>query len=59
MNLQVIECNGRMYYLENELKDLDKAYFYGCSKSRTMIAKKSIPETEYVFATNEKNGCGK
>jgi len=54
MNLQEIECNGRMYYLESDLKELDKAYFYGCSKSRSIIAKKSIPDTEYVFALQTK-----
>lgn len=53
-DIKTIECNDRLYYIESDLKELDKAYFYGCSKSRSMIAKKNIPETEYVFAVQIK-----
>lgn len=44
----------RLYFLEMELKEMDKSYFYGCSKSRSVIEKKRIPETEYVFAIQKK-----
>lgn len=53
-SIKAIECNNIFYYLENDLKEIDKAYFYGCSKSRSMIEKKSIPETEYLFAVLSK-----
>jgi hypothetical protein len=52
--MEVISCEGKSYYREEDLKDADKAYFYGCSRSRSIIEKKSIPDTEYVFAILKK-----
>lgn len=48
--MQVISCKGKSYYREEDLKEVDKAYFYGCSRARSIIDRKSIPDTEYVFA---------
>lgn len=53
-SIKTINYKDRLYYLESDLREVDKAYFYGCSKSRSMVEKKNIPETEYLFAVLSK-----
>lgn len=55
--MRVVECEGKLYYREEELKMSDQAYFYGCSGRRSIIEKKSLSEGDYVFAIlNKKTG---
>ena len=45
-----------MYYNSKDLFNYDKLFYYGCkSKPRTIITKKNIPETEYIFANQKLN----
>lgn len=40
------------YYIADDLREYDKNYFFGCSKtSRLIIDKKNIPPNEYKYAT--------
>lgn len=41
------------YYIADDLREYDKNYFFGCSKtSRLIIDKKKIPESEYKYVTS-------
>jgi len=52
----VDSANPKMYYNNTHLLQYDAIFYYGCkTKPRTIIAKKGIPETEYLYA-NVKQG---
>ena len=42
--------NNKIMYKADELYQYDKAYFYGCSRVRTIIKKKNISTNDYLFA---------
>ena len=47
---------SKMYYNNTDLFQYNKLFFYGCTtKPKTIITKKSIPETEYLYANLKKN----
>ena len=47
---------GRMYYNNTDLFQYNKLFYYGCTvKPKTIITKKKIPETEYLYANLKKN----
>ena len=47
---------SRMYYNNTDLFQYNKLFFYGCTtKPKTIITKKLIPETEYLYANLKKN----
>jgi len=48
--------NEKMYYNSKELLDYNPEFYYGCkSKPKTIIAKKKIPESEYLYANLKLN----
>ena len=55
--MQTISFNKQQYYSADELKKNYKNYFKGTSKgTRIIIDKKNIPESEFMYAKNTKNG---
>ena len=43
--------NEKMYYNSKDLNEYNPEFYYGCkSKPKTIIVKKKIPESEYVYA---------
>lgn len=50
--MSLITINENSYYNTNDLFVHNKDFFYGCSDTkRTIIVKKNIPESEYLYAT--------
>lgn len=45
-----VTINNKIMYKADELYQYDKAYFYGCSRVRTIIKKKNISTNDYLFA---------
>lgn len=44
------------YYIADDLRDFDKNYFFGCSKtSRIIVDKKKIAENDYIYLTTRDN----
>lgn len=50
-----LNINGQMVYSGDELYQYDKVYFYGCSRLRTVIDKKRLEPTDYLFAYEKDN----
>lgn len=51
-----IDSSNKLYYNMKDLVVLSPEFFYGCkTKPRTIIQKKKIPNTEYVYANLKKN----
>lgn len=51
-----IDSSNKLYYNMKDLAVLSPEFFYGCkTKPRTIIQKKKIPNTEYVYANLKKN----
>jgi len=48
---KINESSETMYYNSKELFEYNPEFYYGCkSKPRTIIQKKNIPESEYIYA---------
>ena len=51
-----INSSDKLYYNMKDLVSLSPEYFYGCkTRPRTIIKKKNIPNSEYVYANLKKN----
>jgi len=51
-----INSFGKLYYNMKDLVVLSPEFFYGCkTKPRTIIQKKKIPDTDYVYANLKKS----
>jgi hypothetical protein len=51
-----IDTSSKLYYNMKDLNIISPEFFYGCkTKPRTIIQKKKIPTTEYVYANLKKN----
>lgn len=46
--LTPIVFEGQLYFDEKELKAYDPIFFHGCSKARTMIARKQMEPDDYI-----------
>ena len=48
--------NDKMYYNSKELFEYIPEFYYGCkTKPRSIIQKKKIPETEFIYANLKMN----
>lgn len=48
--------NGRMYYNSKELLEYNPEFYYGCkAKPRLIIQRKTIPDSDYLYATLKSN----
>lgn len=51
-----IDTSSKLYYNMKDLNVISPEFFYGCkTKPRTIIQKKKIPTTEYVYANLKKS----
>ena len=51
-----VNLNNNDYYLAEDLYNYDTAFFYGCSRIRTIIDKKRLQqEKDYIFGYKKTN----
>ena len=47
----VEDKNSRMYYNSRDLLNYDPIFYYGCkTRPRSIIQKKNIPDTDYIYS---------
>jgi predicted GIY-YIG superfamily endonuclease len=52
---RVDSSSDNMFYNSKDLQEYDPVFYYGCkTKPRKIIAKKNIPDTDYLFANLKK-----
>lgn len=50
---KIIKINNKSYYSADALMDYSSIFFKGCNNSRAIVAKKDIPQKNFVYAVNK------